>query len=74
LLAAGEGPRVLLVSLKAGGTGLNLSAASRVHMLEPYFNPAVEDQVGWAGWLWGPEGRRCDRRGAGVLLALHVCG
>lgn len=29
-------PAVLLVSLKAGGVGLNLTAASRVHMLDPW--------------------------------------
>ncbi|KAL4458507.1 hypothetical protein ABPG75_013372 [Micractinium tetrahymenae] len=38
-------PSVLLVSLKAGGVGLNLTAASRVHMLDPWWNPAVEEQA-----------------------------
>ncbi|KAI9104077.1 SNF2 family N-terminal domain-containing protein, partial [Phlyctochytrium arcticum] len=36
---------VMLVSLKAGGVGLNLTSASRVYILEPYWNPAVEDQA-----------------------------
>ncbi|TPX54578.1 hypothetical protein PhCBS80983_g05876 [Powellomyces hirtus] len=36
---------VILVSLKAGGVGLNLTMASRVYILEPYWNPAVEDQA-----------------------------
>ncbi|KAI9355058.1 SNF2 family N-terminal domain-containing protein [Zopfochytrium polystomum] len=36
---------VLLVSLKAGGVGLNLTAASRVYVVEPYWNPAVEQQA-----------------------------
>ncbi|KAJ3013536.1 hypothetical protein HKX48_005713 [Thoreauomyces humboldtii] len=36
---------VILVSLKAGGVGLNLTVASRVYILEPYWNPAVEDQA-----------------------------
>jgi hypothetical protein len=38
-------PRVFLASLKAGGVGLNLTAASEVHVLDPHWNPAVEDQA-----------------------------
>jgi superfamily II DNA or RNA helicase len=37
---------VLLVSLRAGGTGLNLTAADTVFLLDPWWNPAVEDQAG----------------------------
>merc|ERR1712188_126335 len=37
--------RVLLLSLKAGGEGLNLQAASHVFVLEPWWNPAVEMQA-----------------------------
>eukprot|EP00933_Yihiella_yeosuensis_P051273 TRINITY_DN49155_c0_g1_i1.p1 TRINITY_DN49155_c0_g1~~TRINITY_DN49155_c0_g1_i1.p1 ORF type:complete len:1543 (-),score=385.59 TRINITY_DN49155_c0_g1_i1:264-4892(-) len=37
--------RVLLVSLKAGGTGLNLVAANRLYMLDMWWNPAVEEQA-----------------------------
>jgi superfamily II DNA or RNA helicase len=40
-----EGPPVLLVSLRAGGTGLNLTAADSVFILDPWWNPAVEDQA-----------------------------
>jgi superfamily II DNA or RNA helicase len=40
-----EGPPVLLLSLKAGGTGLNLTAADHVFILDPWWNPAVEDQA-----------------------------
>ncbi len=40
-----EGPPVLLISLKAGGTGLNLTAADHVFLLDPWWNPAVEDQA-----------------------------
>ena len=40
-----EGPPVLLVSLRAGGTGLNLTAADHVFILDPWWNPAVEDQA-----------------------------
>ncbi|MFJ7441621.1 DEAD/DEAH box helicase [Methylorubrum thiocyanatum] len=37
--------RVFLVSLKAGGTGLNLIAADTVILYDPWWNPAVEDQA-----------------------------
>jgi superfamily II DNA or RNA helicase len=40
-----SGPPVLLVSLRAGGTGLNLTAADSVFILDPWWNPAVEDQA-----------------------------
>lgn len=36
---------VLLLSLKAGGTGLNLTAADYVLHLDPWWNPAAEDQA-----------------------------
>ncbi|KAJ3139737.1 hypothetical protein HK100_011220 [Physocladia obscura] len=36
---------ILLISLKAGGVGLNLTAANRVYIMEPYWNPAVEAQA-----------------------------
>jgi superfamily II DNA or RNA helicase len=39
------GPPVMLISLKAGGTGLNLTAADNVFLLDPWWNPAVEDQA-----------------------------
>ncbi len=39
------GPPVMIVSLKAGGTGLNLTAADHVFLLDPWWNPAVEDQA-----------------------------
>jgi hypothetical protein len=39
------GCEVLLVSLKAGGVGLNLTAAQRVYLMDPYWNPAVENQA-----------------------------
>ncbi|MFG6097318.1 DEAD/DEAH box helicase [Leptothoe sp. ISB3NOV94-8A] len=41
---AGEG-NVFLISLKAGGTGLNLTAADYVIHMDPWWNPAVEDQA-----------------------------
>jgi non-specific serine/threonine protein kinase len=42
---APDGPPVLLVSLKAGGTGLNLTAANHVIHFDRWWNPAVEDQA-----------------------------
>src|SRR5438876_7933861 len=36
---------VFLISLKAGGTGLNLTAADTVIHYDPWWNPAVEDQA-----------------------------
>jgi superfamily II DNA or RNA helicase len=42
---ADAGPPVLLISLRAGGVGLNLTAADHVFLLDPWWNPAVEDQA-----------------------------
>ena len=41
---AGEG-ELFLISLKAGGSGLNLTAADYVIHMDPWWNPAVEDQA-----------------------------
>ena len=41
---AGE-KQIFLVSLKAGGTGLNLTGADTVIHYDPWWNPAVEDQA-----------------------------
>jgi len=41
---AGEG-ELFLISLKAGGTGLNLTAADYIIHMDPWWNPAVEDQA-----------------------------
>jgi SNF2 family DNA or RNA helicase len=40
-----ESVRVFLISLKAGGTGLNLTAADYVYIVDPWWNPAVENQA-----------------------------
>ena len=40
-----DGPPVFLLSLKAGGTGLNLTAADYVIHLDPWWNPAVQQQA-----------------------------
>jgi SNF2 family DNA or RNA helicase len=42
---ADDGPRILLLSLKAGGSGLTLTAASQVLHLDRWWNPAVENQA-----------------------------
>ncbi len=39
------GPKVIVVSLKAGGTGVTLTAADTVVHYDPWWNPAVEDQA-----------------------------
>ena len=39
------GPSILILSLKAGGTGLNLTAANHVIHVDRWWNPAVEDQA-----------------------------
>lgn len=39
------GPSVMLMTLKTGGVGLNLTKASVVYHLEPWWNPAVENQA-----------------------------
>ncbi len=50
---AGEGPGALVLSLKAGGTGLNLTAASHVVLYDRWWNPAVEDQARDRAWRIG---------------------
>jgi len=40
-----DAPPIFLLSLKAGGTGLNLTAASHVFHFDRWWNPAVEDQA-----------------------------
>ena len=40
-----DGPNIFLLSIKAGGTGLNLTAAGHVIHLDRWWNPAVEDQA-----------------------------
>ncbi|GGB15596.1 hypothetical protein GCM10011511_44260 [Puia dinghuensis] len=40
-----EGMRVFLISLKAGGVGLTLTAADYVYLVDPWWNPAAEQQA-----------------------------
>ena len=62
---AGDGPPLLLVSLKAGGTGLNLTAASQVIHYDRWWNPAVENQATDRAWRIG--------QGQTVLVHKLVC-
>ncbi len=50
-----HGPPVQLISLRAGGTGLNLTAASRVIHFDRWWNPAVEDQATDRTWRIGQD-------------------
>ncbi len=43
--AAEDGPRVLVISIRAGGRGLNLPAANHVFHFDRWWNPAVEQQA-----------------------------
>ncbi|NWQ61932.1 TTF2 factor, partial [Neopipo cinnamomea] len=40
-----EGPQVMLVSLRAGGVGLNLTGGNHLFLLDMHWNPALEDQA-----------------------------
>jgi SNF2 family DNA or RNA helicase len=51
----GERPPLLIVSLKAGGTGLNLTAASQVIHYDRWWNPAVENQATDRAWRLGQQ-------------------
>ena len=50
---ADGGPPIQIISLRAGGTGLNLTAASRVIHYDRWWNPAVEDQATDRTWRIG---------------------
>ncbi len=52
---APNGPAIQLISLRAGGTGLNLTAASRVIHYDRWWNPAVEDQATDRSWRIGQD-------------------
>jgi len=51
----GKGPGALVVSIKAGGTGLNLTAANHVVLYDRWWNPAVEDQARDRAWRIGQQ-------------------
>jgi superfamily II DNA or RNA helicase len=49
----GQGPGALVLSIKAGGSGLNLTAANHVVLYDRWWNPAVEDQARDRAWRIG---------------------
>ena len=55
----GEVP-VFLISLKAGGVGLNLTAADTVIHYDPWWNPAVENQATDRAHRIGQDEDRCS--------------
>ena len=63
--SAGSGPGVLAVSLRAGGTGLNLVRANHVVHFDRWWNPAVEDQASDRVWRIGQT--------RGVVVHTLVC-
>ena len=62
---ADDGPPFFVLSLKAGGTGLNLTAASHVIHFDRWWNPAVENQATDRAFRIGQE--------KNVLVHLFVC-
>lgn len=62
---APDGPPILCVSLRAGGTGLNLVRANHVIHLDRWWNPAVEDQASDRVWRIGQT--------RGVVVHTLVC-
>jgi hypothetical protein len=50
-----EGPRIFVLSLKAGGVGLNLTAANQIVHFDRWWNPAVEDQASDRAYRIGQE-------------------
>ena len=46
---------MFLISLKAGGVGLNLTAADYVYIVDPWWNPAAEDQASDRAWRIGQD-------------------
>jgi SNF2 family DNA or RNA helicase len=51
-----RGPRIFVLSVKAGGTGLNLTAANHVFHYDRWWNPAVEDQATDRAYRIGQKG------------------
>ena len=52
---SGTGPGALVLSIKAGGSGLNLTAANHVVLYDRWWNPAVEDQARDRAWRIGQD-------------------
>ena len=52
---AGQGAGAMVLSLKAGGTGLNLTSANHVVLYDRWWNPAIEDQARDRAWRLGQQ-------------------
>jgi SNF2 family DNA or RNA helicase len=52
---APHGPPVFVISIKAGGTGLNLTRANHVVHFDRWWNPAVENQASDCAWRIGQD-------------------
>ncbi|KAJ3501163.1 hypothetical protein NMY22_g19020 [Coprinellus aureogranulatus] len=52
-ISSDDSKRIILVSLKAGGVGLNITACNHVILLDPWWNPYVEDQAIARAWRIG---------------------
>jgi superfamily II DNA or RNA helicase len=50
-----DGPPIMLLSLKAGGLGITLTKADHVYIVDPWWNPAVEDQAADRAYRIGQE-------------------
>jgi superfamily II DNA or RNA helicase len=59
---AGRGAGALVLSIKAGGSGLNLTAANHVVLYDRWWNPAVEDQARDRAWRIGQKNTVMCRR------------
>jgi len=53
--SAHKGPAILVLNPRAGGTGLNISAANHVILYNPEWNPAIEDQAAARSYRRGQE-------------------
>jgi hypothetical protein len=58
----GTGPGALVLSIKAGGSGLNLTAANHVVLYDRWWNPAVEDQARDRAWRIGQANKVVSHR------------
>src|SRR5262249_62409293 len=57
-----DAPRIFVLSLKAGGAGLNLTAANHVFHFDPWWNPAVENQATDRAFRIGPPPKRAGHQ------------
>ena len=66
---------LFLISLKAGGSGLNLTAADYIIHLDPWWNPAVEDQATDRAYRIGQKNPVTIYKLITIVVKpLHLCG